>query len=543
MFKKDYCFSFGELRNQLINDVLLGSGIAAIPGLTLSLWRVVILDFHPLMLVHTILVVSIWSLWIGRKRLSYTIRAGGLLLILWIATFAALFQLGPVSDSKVFMVLFAFTSILFLKQRTAWLLIGIFILNMGLFGYAAVQHWLVFNLDYQNYAHHPSTWMITIWNMGVYSSILAYIGWRMVQGLQAQSETNAELAEHLQKISGSIPGVVYQLLLRPDGSAYIPYASDAIQELFRVTPDQVSENTSKLQAVLHPEDLDTVISSIQESSRTLTPWQLEYRVRFNDGTVRWHSGSAIPQITSEGGILWHGVITDISDYKNAQQLKDEFVATVSHELRTPLSSINGAIKLINSGVLDAEYGQQKEMLSIVETNTERLLYLVNELLDFEKLEKGSLGLQKTKFHLKPFINECIAENQSYAEQFSTNLQLKACNDLEINADKIRLKQVISNLISNACKFSPPGKPVEITATVGNGMLHITVTDHGPGIPKIFHEKIFEKFIQVDSSNTRKIEGVGLGLSIVKQIVEMHGGTTWFDTADNVGTTFNVRIPL
>ncbi len=241
MFKKDDCFNFNELRNQLINDVLLGSGIAAIPGLTLSLWRVVILGFHPLMLVHTILVASIWSLWIGRKRFSYTIRAGGLLLILWVATFAALFQLGPVSDSKVFMVLFAFTSILFLKQRTAWLLIGIFILNMGLFGYAAVHHWLVFNLDYQIYAHHPSTWMITIWNMGVYSSILVYIGWRMVQGLQAQSETNAELAEHLQKISGSIPGVVYQLLLRPDGSAYIPYASDAIQELFRVTPDQVSE--------------------------------------------------------------------------------------------------------------------------------------------------------------------------------------------------------------------------------------------------------------------------------------------------------------
>ncbi len=303
------------------------------------------------------------------------------------------------------------------------------------------------------------------------------------------------------------------------------------------------KNTSKLQAVLHPEDLDTVISSIQESSRTLTPWQLEYRVRFNDGTVRWHSGSAIPQITPEGGVLWHGVITDISDYKNAQQLKDEFVATVSHELRTPLSSINGAIKLINSGVLDAEHGQQKEMLSIIESNTERLLLLVNELLDFDKLEKGKLVLRKQKFLLKALINDCITENQNNAKQLSIKIQLIVCDDLEINADKQRIKQVLTNLISNACKFSLPREVVEITVIQDKGMVHIAVTDHGLGIPKKYHEKIFEKFIQEDSSNTRKTEGVGLGLSIVKQIVEMHGGTIWFDTADNVGTTFNVRIPL
>ena len=272
--------------------------------------------------------------------------------------------------------------------------------------------------------------------------------------------------------------------------------------------------------------------------------QVEMQFIHPDGKIKTIRVSFHPVLDENDCVISiDGIVEDITDFKSAQRLKDEFISTVSHELRTPLSAINGAIKLINSGMLGAQQEQQKEMLNMIESNTERLLFLVNQLLDIEKLENSNLDLHKTKFHLKSFIKECIAENQHYAEQFSTNIQLKECNDLEINADKICLKQVLSNLISNACKFSPPGKPVEITATVGNGMLHITVTDHGPGIPKSFHEKIFEKFIQKDSSNTRKYEGSGLGLAIVKKIVEMLDGTIWFDTADNVGTTFSVRIPL
>lgn len=534
---------FESLRSRLLDDIFLGLGIAAIPAVIISLSRIVMFGFQPFMLIQIVLVAALWAAWFKRKQIPYLWRATLLQLVLWIATFAALFQLGPASDSKVFMILFAFTSMLFYSARSAWLWVTGIIITMVCFAYAATQHWLQFSIDFQEYAHHPLPWVITVWNMGIFSSIVAYIGWRMIHGLRQQSEATHELANRLQKITERVPGVVFQYKFYPDGHSSFPYVSEAFKDVFNINPNTVRKNADALLSLIHDKDKPVVLEGILTSAKTLTPWQQDFRIVGTDNRICWLSVNAVPQQEEDEGILWHGVMTDITERKNAEHIKKEFVSTVSHELRTPLTSIRGSIRLLNSGVLDTNKDEQKKMLNIAEQNTQRLLFLINDLLDIEKLENNSIVLHPTWIKIKEVIEVCISENQSFANEYNTSINITHCDDIELYADEDRLKQIITNLLSNACKYSPPDKPVEVSVRQQNQEVILSVTDYGPGIPNAFKSLIFEKFTQADSSSTRKIGGTGLGLAIVKQLVELHDGYVDFETQEGEGTTFNVHLPM
>lgn len=527
----------------MLNDLLLAIGILALPSLAISLSRITMMGFKPFMAVQIVLVLTIWLTWLFSTRLSYHIRTSILLIALGIATFAALSQIGPAADSKIFMVFFAFSCILFFQSRTAWLLVLAIISLMGLFGFAAVQHWITFELDYQAYSHHPLSWLITTWNMGIFSSVFAYMGWRMIIGLREQSESAQELANRLQKISEHIPGVIYQFKQDTNGVYSFPYASEGIQDIYHVSPDQVKLDATPAFSAIHPDDKERVIASIKNSAEKMTEWRQEYRTLFPDGKVRWLSGDSQPQLDAQGNILWHGFICDITERKNIERLKDEFVATVSHELRTPLTSIRGAIRLINSGILQGKEEEIKHMLNIAEKNSSRLLLLIEDLLNIEKLQSDNLSLKIKNIDLLSFIQECIEENHSYAEQCSVTLNLVQCDAIKVDFDPQRMKQVLANLISNACKFSPTGGMVNIECKQHNEWFSITVTDFGAGIPHNFRDKIFDSFIQADASDTRTFGGTGLGLAIVKKIIELHGGNVSFNTKIGKGTSFIVKLPL
>jgi len=235
---------------------------------------------------------------------------------------------------------------------------------------------------------------------------------------------------------------------------------------------------------------------------------------------------------------------DITERKRIDHMKDEFISTVSHELRTPLTSIRGSLGLITGGAAGELSEQAQELLIIAGNNTERLLFLINDILDIQKIKSDELEMEFENMEVIPFLKQAVQDNIAYAEQYRVKFILETVeNNLQIYANKARLMQVMANLLSNAAKFSHDNGTVEISvAQQHDDTIRISITDHGQGIPKEFYSKIFDKFTQQDSSDTRNKGGTGLGLNISKVIIEKHGGHIGFTSAEGAGTTFYFDIP-
>jgi PAS domain S-box-containing protein len=241
------------------------------------------------------------------------------------------------------------------------------------------------------------------------------------------------------------------------------------------------------------------------------------------------------------------LIHDVTARRKVDNLKDEFVSTVSHELRTPLTSITGALGLLVGGAIPNLPIKALDLLVIAKNNAERLGRLVNDILDIEKLEFGKLQLDITNCDANALMRQAIEQNAGYAIKYGVHLAL---NNSEISSLKIivlvdidRFLQVMSNLISNAVKFSQMDGVVTVFAKVNNKHITFYVEDEGTGIPEEFRSKIFQKFAQADSSDTRKRDGTGLGLSISRVIVERMGGTLDYTTEINKGTVFFFSVPI
>ncbi len=265
---------------------------------------------------------------------------------------------------------------------------------------------------------------------------------------------------------------------------------------------------------------------------------------------RRHDGSIFPmeftinEMWFEDQRFYSGIVRDITERKYVEKLKNEFISTVSHELRTPLTSIRGSLGLLLGGVVGTLPDKAMEMLVIASNNTARLLTLINDLLDIQKIESGKMQFHYERFPLMPFLEQVLREHAPYGEQHEVKFVITDTIEMaNLRTDKARLTQVIGNLLSNAAKFSPPGATVEITVShQHNDFLRISVTDVGPGIPKESLPSVFEQFTQVDSSDTRKKGGTGLGLAITKSIMEKLGGAIGVISEPGKGSTFYVDFP-
>ena len=236
--------------------------------------------------------------------------------------------------------------------------------------------------------------------------------------------------------------------------------------------------------------------------------------------------------------------TDVTALKHVDRIKSEFVSTVSHELRTPLTSIRGSLGLIAGGVGGKLPDAVKTLVEIAKNNCERLIRLINDILDIEKIESGNIPLDLQETALKPLLTQALAANEGFGTAKNVGLRLYCPDEtLQVLVDSDRLTQVVTNLLSNAMKFSPPNETVEVHVSRAGLGVRVEVRDRGPGIPDEFRKRIFQKFSQADSSDTRQAAGTGLGLNISRAIVERLGGHLGFESEAGAGSIFFFELPL
>jgi PAS domain S-box-containing protein len=248
-------------------------------------------------------------------------------------------------------------------------------------------------------------------------------------------------------------------------------------------------------------------------------------------------------IMIDGSRMALNVMTDVRERQRVERLKNEFVATVCHELRTPLTSIAGSLGLLLGGVGGPQPDNVVRLLSIAHDNSRRLVRLINDMLDIEKIESGLSDFQLREADIRGLVDQAIDANRGYSEQLGVQIRLDpAAETGTVCVDVDRILQVITNLLSNACKFSPPGRDIEVRIVRNDASLRVSIRDHGPGVPDAFKQRLFAKFAQAHGSSGGHKGGSGLGLNIVMQIVTRHGGSVGHETPADGGAIFFFELP-
>ena len=249
--------------------------------------------------------------------------------------------------------------------------------------------------------------------------------------------------------------------------------------------------------------------------------------------------------TSDGNIIGYlGVAQDITERKRLENMKSEFVSTVSHELRTPLTSIKGTLGLLHGGALGEMPEKIKQMVDIAANNTDRLSFLINDLLDMDKIASGKMTFTLEQVRLMDVIDDSVKLNKSYADRHHVAFNIvNRLENLNVLVDKQRIFQVLANLLSNAAKFSHENSVVDILVENKENSVRVSIRDYGIGIDKSFQEHIFSKFSQADSSDTRMKGGTGLGLAITKELIERMHGELAYESEKDKGSVFWFELPI
>lgn len=306
-----------------------------------------------------------------------------------------------------------------------------------------------------------------------------------------------------------------------------------------------AEMKNRTMAMITPENqLDLLNSMLQKIKQNISYQSVELTRKHKTGYLIPVSITLSPIKNPAGNIIGiSSMDRDISERKEIDKVKNEFISIVSHELRTPLTSIKGSVALLMHEVKQNHSRKEYHLLEIAYANCERLINLINDILDIEKIESGNMAFHFAKINLRHLIHDAIRQNEILTEKLGIKLSIVNEQDAIIRADYDKLMQVMTNLLSNAIKFSNQNGSIEIKMQKKTEGITIGVTDHGPGIAEDFKSKIFDKFTQADTSASRNKGGTGLGLSICKAILEKHGTTIKFTSEKNIGTTFYFDLPL
>ncbi|MBV6624364.1 MAG: PAS domain S-box protein [Rivularia sp. (in: Bacteria)] len=390
-------------------------------------------------------------------------------------------------------------------------------------------------------SYHWISWNVTSFpeQQVLYAAARDITEQKQIEAALRKSELN------FRTLADSMPQIVWTAL--PNG--FLDYYN---QRWFDYTGMTLEQTIGwGWEPVLHPDDLQKCVDLWSESVSTGNDYHIEYRFkRASDGEYRWFLGRAVALRNENGEIVkWFGCSTDIHDQKiareaaeQANRIKDEFLAVLSHELRTPLNPILGWAKILQKGNVNSK--KTKAALETIERNAKLQTQLIDDLLDISKILRGKLSLNEASVHLTTVIEAALETVRLAAETKSITIHTAKVSEVGIvNGDAGRLQQVVWNLLSNAVKFTPSGGHIWIELTQTQNHACIQVKDNGKGINRNFLPYLFEHFRQEDSATTRKFGGLGLGLAIVRQIVELHGGTVEADSAgEGQGAIFTVKIP-
>jgi len=326
-------------------------------------------------------------------------------------------------------------------------------------------------------------------------------------------------------------------LITIDAAAVIESANPAAGRIFGYDP---AELVGRSLTTLVPESVGDRAAYLRSAFGRAIGRITEWRGRRRSGEEFPFELSMFEFQTGEGR-HFGGSIRDVSERHEVEKLKREFVSTVSHELRTPLTSIRGSLSLLAGGVLGDLSDEAREMVVIAERNCVRLIALVNDILDLERLEQGRLHMEKAEVGLADVLARAREAVQAFADERAIRVETEETAAV-VQGDAGRLVQVVVNLLSNAVKFSPPRSTIQVRVRERPGWVRVEVADGGRGIPEAHLSAIFERFRQVESTDAREKGGTGLGLAICKAIVEQHGGQIGVESEEGKGSTFWFELP-
>jgi PAS domain S-box-containing protein len=351
---------------------------------------------------------------------------------------------------------------------------------------------------------------------------------------QAQDRAERAAREHSRVLNAAAEGI-----MGVDASGRITFLNPAAERILGLDAGKaVGEPLDRLLSL--PADVQGMLAPGEEPAQGNAP-------RSGEATFRRATGETFPaeftvaplsEVSAEGAVV---TFRDVTERREVERMKDEFVSVVSHELRTPLTSIRGSLGLLAAGTLGDVPERGRRMLEIAVQNTDRLVRLINDILDIERIESGKVPMRVQRVDAAILLDEALEVVQPMADRAGIRLRAPVRGGT-VEGDRDRLVQVLTNLLSNAVKFSEPGGAVDVhTAREGRDVV-FRVHDRGRGIPSEHLESVFERFRQIDSSDARQKGGTGLGLAIARSIVLQHGGRIWAESAPGEGSTFTFCIP-
>jgi PAS domain S-box-containing protein len=362
----------------------------------------------------------------------------------------------------------------------------------------------------------------------------------------------------LMNLTDQVPGGLYQMVLNSEGQMNFSFLSKGINSVLGLTSEEIQEFTDISSAIsqVHPQDLPQVIMSSVASARKMEPWQCQFRVKSGENSqdYRWVLGAARPQALENGDIVWYGYLTDITKQKEfeskldearlaaekANQIKSDFLSMISHELRTPLNAISGSVYSLFH---EDPTTPQKSALNTINFAVDNLIIMINDLLDFQKIEAGKLTIDQVPFNLKNVMDQVLKGLSFHAKESKNKLELHLSDglDIAVKGDKTRLSQIMNNLITNALKFTNEGRvdvKIDFLGQVKDKVkVYFEVKDTGIGIAPEHQEKVFDDFDQVKPTFNSKYGGTGLGLSITKKLLNLKGGKINLESQVGIGSKF------
>ncbi|GAB1541807.1 hypothetical protein NUACC21_44800 [Scytonema sp. NUACC21] len=354
---------------------------------------------------------------------------------------------------------------------------------------------------------------------------------RIEEALRESEEKFRQLAENIQTVFW-MTDIHYKQFL---------YISPVYETIWGMSCESLYQNFSFWLDAIHPDDRQCVEIVFMEQ-RT-EQYDVKYRIIRPDGSIRWIRDRAFPIKNELGEIVRiAGLAEDITEQQKIEQMKSEFIGIVSHELRTPLTAIRAALGLLKTGIYDKKPDKFKRMIDIAAIDSERLVRLVNDILDLERLDSGRAVLEKTTCHAADLIQIAVEGVQAIADKQHISFDIHS-TDAKVWASADAIIQTLTNLLSNALKFSPPNSTITLSVEQQTNSYLFQITDRGRGIPPEKLEAIFGRFQQVDASDARDKGGTGLGLAICRSIIEQHGGQIWVESTIGVGSTFFFTLPF